>query len=342
MVRQLIKLKMTDRKYSDFNSLETGQTFSSLIITNLPLYFSVQIFLCAVAIYCVFLLFTNRYRTGARPGFNETKNVTDRGYVDRVDIGDLSENTPLRRKLNFGTLDDIPCRRSNTLESPSLAGPRATYVPTLHKFSVRNQEVYFQMIEFIFVEHAVTIERVKFAAVVTSLSHDQDIFEKVADIVRSPDPSKPCSVLRDSLIARCFSPAAVLTLLMLTTRFLLILPVHIITTPIGCCRYVYLSMGLATSSNYFPFLMREVLWNIPGVFVYLDDIFLMSQTEQEHRILLHRVFERLKLHGLAVNPNKCIVGVSSLRFLGHHVSKKVFNLFNPTLLPLLSTNDCAR
>ena len=49
-----------------------------------------------------------------------------------------------------------------------------------------------------------------------------------------------------------------------------------ITTPIGCYRYLYLPMGLATSSNYFQSLMHEVLSDIPGVFVYLDDIFLMS------------------------------------------------------------------
>ena len=65
------------------------------------------------------------------------------------------------------------------------------------------------MIEFIFEEHAVTTERAKFTAVVTLVSHDQDIFKKVADIIRSPDPRRPYSVLRDSLITRCSSPAAV-------------------------------------------------------------------------------------------------------------------------------------
>ena len=200
---------MTGMKHSDFNSSETGQTFSSLIKTNWLLLFSVLIFLCAVAIYCVFLSFANRYRTAARPRFNEARSITDRDCVDRVDIRDLSENTPLRRRLNFGTSDDTFNRRSNTLESPSLAGPRSTYVPALPKFSARNPEVYFQMIEFIFKEHAVTTERAKFTAVVTSLSHDQDTFEKVADIIRSPDPSRPYSVLKDSLIARSCSPAAI-------------------------------------------------------------------------------------------------------------------------------------
>ena len=68
-----------------------------------------------------------------------------------------------------------------------------------------------------------------------------------------------------------------------------------IATPIGYYRYLYLPMGLATSSNYFQSLMHEVFLDILGVFVYLDDIFPISQTEQEHRILLHRIYERLKI-----------------------------------------------
>ena len=123
------KAKMTDMKYSTFNSSETGQTFSSLIMTNCCSLL-VSKFFCAQAIYCVFLLFTNRYRTAARPRFNKARNIIDRDCVDRVDIGDLSENTPSRRRLNFGTSDDTFNTQSNTLESPSLAGPRATKRPS--------------------------------------------------------------------------------------------------------------------------------------------------------------------------------------------------------------------
>ena len=93
-----------------------------------------------------------------------------------------------------------------------------------------------------------------------------------------------------------------------------------ITTPIGCFKYLFLPMGLATSSNYFQRLMNDVLAGIPRVFVYLDDIFVMSETMKEHRNTLHMVFERLKTHGLIVNHKKCIFGVDNLHFLGHHIS----------------------
>ena len=66
--------------------------------------------------------------------------------------------------------------------------------------------------------------------------------------------------------------------------------------------------------------MHEVLSGIPRVFVYLDDTSVMSETEEEHRILLHHVFDRLRTHGLMVNPKKCVFGRYNLQFLGHHVS----------------------
>ena len=62
------------------------------------------------------------------------------------------------------------------------------------------------MIELIFEEHEVTTERAKFSAVLTLLSH---VFDKVADIIRTPNPCKPYSVLKDSLIARCSPSTAV-------------------------------------------------------------------------------------------------------------------------------------
>ena len=93
-----------------------------------------------------------------------------------------------------------------------------------------------------------------------------------------------------------------------------------ITTPLGNYKYLYLPMGLATSSGYFQKLMNEVLSGLPRVFVYLDDIIIMSPDLDDHRKLLSLVFERLKQHGLVVNDAKCVFAVKELSFLGHLVS----------------------
>ena len=95
-----------------------------------------------------------------------------------------------------------------------------------------------------------------------------------------------------------------------------------ITTPIANFKYLFLPMGLATSSSYFQKLMNEVLSGLPQVFVYLDDIIIMSSSLEDHQRLLHLVFKRLEEHGLVVNTKKCVLAVNQLSFLGHIVSSE--------------------
>ena len=64
-------------------------------------------------------------------------------------------------------------------------------------------------------------------------------------------------------------------------------------------------MGLATC-GYFQKLMNEVFSGLPTMFVYLDDITIMSPDLNDHRKLLGLVFERLQQHGLVVNDAKCV------------------------------------
>ena len=93
-----------------------------------------------------------------------------------------------------------------------------------------------------------------------------------------------------------------------------------ITTPLGNFSHNFLPMGLASSSTFFQRLKNEVLAGIPEVLCYLDGVIIMSKTHSHHEQTLHRVFQRLKEHGLVVNTTKCIPAVPSLSFLGFHVS----------------------
>ena len=146
--------------------------------TNWLLLFCVQTCLCAVAVYFTFLLFTyRRFQIVARPRSNTTGSEA---VGDREDVGSVCANTPVRSSLNFGTLARNFNRQSNTPGSPSLAGTHIAFIPALPRISARNPEAYFQMIEPIFEEHEVTTERAKFSAVVTSLRHEQDVFDKVS------------------------------------------------------------------------------------------------------------------------------------------------------------------
>ena len=56
--------------------------------------------------------------------------------------------------------------------------------------------------------------------------------------------------------------------------------------------------------------------------VYVDDMIARSQTEEEHLDHLQKLFDRLKLYKLRLNPNKCTFGVRSGKLLGFVVSDK--------------------
>ena len=76
--------------------------------------------------------------------------------------------------------------------------------------------------------------------------------------------------------------------------------------------------GLRNAGQTFQRFMDQVLRGLHFCFVYVDDILIASSSEEEH---LRQVFQRLSEYGIRINPAKCLFGVSSLEFLGHHVSQ---------------------
>ena len=68
--------------------------------------------------------------------------------------------------------------------------------------------------------------------------------------------------------------------------------------------------------------MDQVLRGLHFCFVYIDDVLIASSTPDEHKQHLQQVFQRLSDYGILINPSKCLFGVDSLEFLGHHVSSK--------------------
>lgn len=56
---------------------------------------------------------------------------------------------------------------------------------------------------------------------------------------------------------------------------------------------------------------------IENVYVYLDDTLLISRTEQEIVILVHKVLSRLSEYGVKVNEPKSEFFQRSIIFLGH-------------------------
>ena len=92
-----------------------------------------------------------------------------------------------------------------------------------------------------------------------------------------------------------------------------------IITPFGLFVFPRTPFGLKNAGQDFQRLMDTILGDIPRVYVYIDDILVASETPEQHLADLEAVFKTLSENGLVVQRSKCILGKSSLEFLGYHV-----------------------
>ena len=80
--------------------------------------------------------------------------------------------------------------------------------------------------------------------------------------------------------------------------------------------------GLANAPATFQNMMNEIFRDMIdlGVVIYLDDILIYSENEQDHVALVTEVLARLQEHQLAIAPDKCEWHRSRVNFLGYIIS----------------------
>ena len=95
-------------------------------------------------------------------------------------------------------------------------------------------------------------------------------------------------------------------------------------TTVGLYEYRVLSFGLTNAPSVFQAVMNKIFSTagILGKFVlvYMDDILIISKTEEEHLQHLENVFEILRKEGLSCKFKKCNFFKQQLKFLGHVIS----------------------
>jgi hypothetical protein len=84
-----------------------------------------------------------------------------------------------------------------------------------------------------------------------------------------------------------------------------------------------MSFGLANAPAYFMYLMNNVFMDYLDKFVvvFIDDIFIYSQNEQEHEEHLRKVLQRLRDCQLYVKLSKCEFCISEVLFLGYIINR---------------------
>jgi hypothetical protein len=86
----------------------------------------------------------------------------------------------------------------------------------------------------------------------------------------------------------------------------------------GLYEYQVMPMGLATAPAVFQRFMNSILAPCLDLFcfVYLDDIIVFSNTQEEHDKHVTRILEILEANQLHLKPSKCVWSVSEITFLG--------------------------
>ena len=94
-------------------------------------------------------------------------------------------------------------------------------------------------------------------------------------------------------------------------------------TRYGSYEFLVMPFGLTNAPTTLCNLMNDVLFDYLDAFVvvYLDDIVVYSQTLNEHKMYLKKVFQRPREHKLYVKPEKCEFAREKITFLGHIISE---------------------
>lgn len=94
-----------------------------------------------------------------------------------------------------------------------------------------------------------------------------------------------------------------------------------LNTHIGQKAWTRIPYGLNNSGAYFQEAMDQILANIPMVSCRVDDIIVSGTDDDDHLVNLNKVFRRLERHGLKVRPEKTVLMVEEVIYLGHRINK---------------------
>jgi hypothetical protein len=81
-----------------------------------------------------------------------------------------------------------------------------------------------------------------------------------------------------------------------------------------------LCFGVKTAPAQFQATMDKILSGVKGVFCYIDDILVVTESVEEHLTVLKQVFERLTKYNVKLNQVKCRFFQQEIQYLGHKLS----------------------
>ncbi|VDI70439.1 Hypothetical predicted protein [Mytilus galloprovincialis] len=92
-------------------------------------------------------------------------------------------------------------------------------------------------------------------------------------------------------------------------------------TPFGRYRFLRAPFGIKSIPEIFQRVMTEIMENIEGAEVIVDDILIWGSTIQEHDERLKKVLDRARQCNLKLSKSKCQFRKNEVDYVGHIISK---------------------
>jgi hypothetical protein len=90
----------------------------------------------------------------------------------------------------------------------------------------------------------------------------------------------------------------------------------------GLFEFTVMHFGMTNAPATFQSMMNAIFSDLidVGVLVYVDDILIYAETEEEHDRLVLEVLKRLRENNLIINPKKCVWSQMQVEYLGYIIS----------------------
>ena len=98
-----------------------------------------------------------------------------------------------------------------------------------------------------------------------------------------------------------------------------------INTHRGLYEYTRLPFGVNSAVSIFQRTMENLLADLPGCVVYIDDILVTGKTEEDHMSNLRNVLQRLEESGMKLKCEKIELMSDAVTYLGHRISANGVN-----------------